>query len=183
MQFEACSIPDVVKITPVRHADSRGYFSEIFRQDLFDAHIGATTFVQSNQSLSRNAGTIRGLHFQIAPAAQGKLVMCVKGAIRDVAVDLRRASPTFRQHVAVELSADTGTQLWIPEGFAHGFCTLTPDTEVVYAVTRPYSPSHERGVLWHDSDLHIDWPISVEQAHCSDKDARLLRLQDLDSLF
>lgn len=170
MQFEKCHIPDVVKITPKRHGDARGHFAELFRLDLFTAHVGEVTFVQHNQSLSRPAGTIRGLHYQVAPAAQGKLVRCARGAIFDVAVDIRRSSPTFGQHVSVELSSDLDNQLWVPEGFAHGFCTLTPDAEVWYAVTHAYSPEHDRGILWNDPDLGIDWPVAEDAATVGARD-------------
>ena len=176
--FEPCDIPDVVTITPIRHDDSRGHFTELFRNDLFKARVADVMFVQYNQSLSRLVGTVRGLHYQLAPAAQGKLVRCVRGTILDVAVDLRRASPTFRKHVAIELSSETQMQLWIPEGFAHGFCTLTPDTEVWYAVTHPYSPVHERGIVWNDPELGIDWPVSTAAATVGARDLLLPRLEE-----
>jgi dTDP-4-dehydrorhamnose 3,5-epimerase len=179
MQFTKCAIPDVVEITPKLHADDRGYFTELFRTDLFKSHVGDVEFVQHNQSLSRQVGTIRGLHYQVAPAAQGKLVRCARGAILDVAVDIRPSSPTFGKHVAVRLSADTHSQLWIPAGFAHGFCTLTPDTEVWYAVTHTYSPAHDRGILWNDPDLGISWPVQASLAMISPKDAIQPRLSDV----
>jgi len=172
-------LPDVIKITPKRHGDSRGYFVELFRADLLKSHVGDVAFVQHNQSLSRLQGTVRGLHYQVAPAEQCKLVRCVRGAIFDVAVDLRRSSPTYGRHVGVELSADDDTQLWIPSGFAHGFCTLTPDTEVWYAVTSAYSPTLERGVFWNDPDLAIDWPIPPDRALVSPRDALQPRFREL----
>ena len=178
MFFEPCDIPDVVKITPTRHDDPRGYFSELFREDLFRAHVADVRFVQHNQSLSRPRGTVRGLHYQLAPAAQGKLVRCLRGSILDVAVDLRRTSRTFRKHVAIELSSETQMQIWVPEGFAHGFCTLTPDTEVWYAVTHPYSPVHERGIVWNDPELGIDWPVSAAEAIVGARDRVLPRLEE-----
>jgi dTDP-4-dehydrorhamnose 3,5-epimerase len=181
--FEQCSIPDVIKITPKRHSDPRGYFVELFRDDLFRAHAGDISFIQHNQSLSRPSGTVRGLHYQLTPAAQGKLVRCIRGAILDVALDLRRSSPTFGKHVAVELSSDTGAQLWIPEGFAHGFCTLTPDAEVWYAVTHTYSPEHERGILWNDPELGIDWPVTGEAATLGPRDAVQPRFRELTDFF
>lgn len=183
MNFTRCTIPDVIEITPKRHADSRGHFVELFRADLFRAQAADVTFVQHNQSLSRETGTVRGLHYQVAPAAQGKLVRCVRGAILDVAVDIRRASPTFGQHVAVTLSSETDTQLWIPDGFAHGFCTLTADTEVWYAVTHPYSPSHERGLLWNDPDLKIAWPVDGKAATVSPRDAEQPKLREIAELL
>lgn len=171
MIFEACHIPEIVKIQPRAHSDERGYFVELFRDDLFKANVGNISFVQHNQSLSRIAGTVRGLHYQDAPAGQGKLVRCVEGAILDVAVDIRPASPTFGQHVAMELTAENKTELWIPEGFAHGFCTLVPDTVVWYAVTHLYSPDHDRGLMWNDPALGIRWPVEAGQATVSEKDA------------
>lgn len=183
MKFTRCRIPDVVEIAPKRHADSRGYFVELFRDDLFRATAADVTFIQHNQSLSRQEGTIRGLHYQLHPAAQGKLVRCVRGAILDVAVDIRRSSPTFGEHVAVELAADTDAQLWVPAGFAHGFCTLTPDTEVWYGVTHTYSPAHERGILWSDPDLGIAWPVEMERATSSPRDGELPKLRDAVDLF
>lgn len=183
MKFTRTLIPEVIEISPKRHADDRGHFVELFRADLFRENVADVTFVQHNQSLSRREGTVRGLHYQTSPAAQGKLVRCVQGAIFDVAVDLRRSSPTFGQHVAVELSADTDTQLWIPAGFAHGFCTLTPDAEVWYGVTHPYSPAHERGILWNDADLGIHWPAATTTATVSVRDAQLPRLRDALDLF
>lgn len=179
MNFRRCTIPDVIEITTKRHADSRGHFVELFRADLFKAEVEDVAFVQHNQSLSRQVGTIRGLHYQIPPAAQGKLVRCVRGSILDVAVDLRRSSPTFGRHVAVELSSDSDSQLWIPAGFAHGFCTLTPDAEVWYAVTHTYSPAHERGLLWNDPDLKIAWPVGAETATVSPRDAEQPRLREI----
>lgn len=183
MKFTRTLIPDVIEISPRRHADDRGHFVELFRADLFRKNVADVLLVQHNQSLSRREGTVRGLHYQASPAAQGKLVRCVRGAIFDVAVDLRRSSPTFGRHVTMELSADTGAQLWIPAGFAHGFCTLTPDTEVWYGVTHTYSPSHDRGVLWNDAELGIPWPAIAAAATVSERDAKLPRLRDALDLF
>jgi dTDP-4-dehydrorhamnose 3,5-epimerase len=134
--------------------------------------------VQDNHSLSVQTGTIRGLHCQIAPSVQGKLVRCVRGAIWDVAVDIRQGSPTFGFHVAETLSADNWAQLWIPGGFLHGFCTLEPDTEVIYKVTAPYDKAAERAVIWNDPTLALPWPVTPEQAVLSDKDQTLPRLTD-----
>lgn len=169
MEFRHFDIDGPVLIAPKRIGDSRGWFSETFRQDRFDAEIGARAFVQHNQSMSATRGTARGLHFQLEPMAQGKLVRCLKGAILDAAVDIRRSSPTFGQHISAELSAGNGHQLWIPEGFAHGFVTLMEDTEIFYLVTNYYSPSHDRGLLWNDPALGIDWPLTGA-AIVSDKD-------------
>lgn len=179
MIFEKCEIEDVIKITPKRHTDARGYFVEVFREDLFKTHIGAFAFTQYNQSLSHKSGTVRGLHYQMPPAAQGKLVRCVRGRLLDVAVDIRRSQPTYGRHVAVELSADDDTQLWIPPGFAHGFCTLEPDTEIWYAVTHGYSPAHDRGLFWNDPDLNIDWPVDAAAASLSQRDFEHPALRDL----
>ncbi|WP_284539427.1 dTDP-4-dehydrorhamnose 3,5-epimerase, partial [Pleomorphomonas sp. T1.2MG-36] len=130
MQFERSSLDGLFLVVPRRHGDARGYFVETFREDLFSAAFGPVHFVQDNQSMSAEVGTVRGLHFQLNPRAQGKLVRCLVGAILDVAVDIRRGSPTYGQHVKVELSADNGQQLWVPPGFAHGFCTLEPNTVI-----------------------------------------------------
>ncbi len=172
------SIPDVRLITPRRFSDDRGWFSETFSLRTLD-----TIFCQDNMSLSVNAGTVRGLHFQRPPSAQAKLVMVLQGRILDVAVDIRRASPTFGQHVAVELSAAEGNQLYIPRGFAHGFCTLEPGTQVMYKVDAFYAPESDAGIFWADPDLAINWPVRVDQAHLSPKDLGLPRLKDIDSPF
>lgn len=183
MRFDRFSIADLLLITPKRIGDERGWFSEVFRDDLFRAEAGDVTFVQHNQSYSGPKNTIRGLHFQLAPKAQGKLVRCPRGRILDVAVDLRASSPTCGRHVAVELSAENGCQLWVPPGFAHGFCTLTDDCEVAYLVTDYYSAGHDRGLLWNDPDLAIAWPAADTDVVLSDKDRRQPRLRDLGSVF
>ncbi|OLP60201.1 dTDP-4-dehydrorhamnose 3,5-epimerase [Xaviernesmea oryzae] len=171
MIFERLDIPDVCLIKPKTISDTRGMFRETFRQPAFDEVVGPVRFVQDNQSLSMKTGTVRGLHFQQVPMAQGKLVQCVWGAIFDVAVDIRPLSPSFGQHVARILTAENGWQLWIPAGFAHGFCTLAKQTVVTYKLTEHYSASHDRGILWNDPDLGIDWPIDPQAAIISDKDA------------
>ena len=183
MIFERTEIADLLVITPKRHGDDRGWFSEIFRDDLFRAEAGDIRFIQHNQSYSKPKGTVRGLHFQLAPRAQGKLVRCPRGRLLDVAVDLRASSPTFGRHVAVELSAETGRQLWIPPGFAHGFCTLEDDCELAYLVTDYYSPEHDRGLLWSDPALGIDWPVAEADAVLSPKDRVQPRLADLGQVF
>lgn len=174
MPETACAaIPCVRVLTPRRFEDSRGVFSEVFRRDAMTA-LGVTRdFVQDNHSVSRRRGTVRGLHYQIAPFAQDKLVRVVRGAIFDVAVDLRRHSPTFGRHVTCILSAAEWNQLLIPVGFAHGFCTLEPDTEVIYKVTAYYSAAHERGIRWDDPQLGIDWPVAPDVALLSEKDRQL----------
>lgn len=177
------SIIDLKLIRPDRFCDSRGFFSEVFnRQALCDAKIDLG-FVQDNHSLSVEPGTVRGLHFQKPPHAQGKLVRVVRGKILDVAVDLRRGSPTYGRYASAELSADNWLQFWIPPGFAHGFCTLEPYTEVLYKTTDYYSPQDDAGIAWDDPDLAIDWPVMRPQAVVSDKDAALPRLIDLVSPF
>ncbi|WP_181707955.1 dTDP-4-dehydrorhamnose 3,5-epimerase [Chthonobacter rhizosphaerae] len=183
MQIDTTAVADVLILTPRRFGDDRGWFSEVYRDDVFREAAGDVTFVQDNQSLSRAAGTVRGLHFQRHPKAQGKLVRCVRGALLDVAVDIRVGSPTFGRHVAVELSADNGRQLWLPVGFAHGFCSLQPDTEILYKVTDTYSAADDGGILWDDPDLGIAWPVAPDAAVLSEKDRRLPRLSELPPLF
>jgi dTDP-4-dehydrorhamnose 3,5-epimerase len=183
MQVSASEIADVKIVAPVRHGDERGYFSETYNKRDFAAAGIALDFVQDNHSLSRPAGTIRGLHFQLAPFAQDKLVRVVRGAILDVAVDLRRGSPSYGRHVAVTLRASDPRQLLVPIGFAHGFCTLEPDTEVIYKVTNYYSAPHDRGILWSDPALGIDWPSAAQHATLSAKDRQLPLLRDIDAPF
>lgn len=178
MDFSRTALDGVVLITPGSICDERGHFAEIFRRDFFRAHCGEHEFVQENRSLSVCAGTVRGLHFQIAPRAQGKLVTCLSGALLDVVVDVRRGSLGFGRHHAVELSAENGRQLWIPAGFAHGFCTLMPNTRASYRTTEYYSREHERGIFWNDPDLGIAWPVEAARAIVSAKDKALPRLGD-----
>lgn len=183
MNFQHLAIEDVVRITPQRFGDDRGYFSEVFKDRWFRETIADVGFVQDNQSLSAAPGTVRGLHFQLDPFAQGKLVRCIAGAIFDVAVDIRSGSQTYGKWVAAELSADNGDQLWIPAGFAHGFATLVPDTIIHYKVTAPYSAENDRGLLWNDPALAIAWPIAEQDAILSDKDRRQPPLADLPPAF
>lgn len=183
MKFTRFPIEGLLLVEPKKIGDSRGYFSETFRADLFEAEAGPVRFVQDNQSLSATRGTIRGLHFQKNPRAQGKLIRVLRGSILDVAVDIRSASPTYGQHVAVELSADNWQQLWVPPGFLHGFCTLTEDVEVSYKVTDTYSRDHDAGVRWNDPALGIQWPVSEAEAQLSDKDRTAPFLKDLGPLF
>ena len=183
MQIVSTEIPDVKIITPVRHGDARGFFSEIFRADVLAEHGIDPGFVQENHSYSAAKGVLRGLHFQSPPAAQAKLVRVAAGAILDVAVDIRVGSPSYGRHVAVELSAELGNQLFVPEGFAHGFCTLVPHTHLVYKVNRYYSAEHDQGLAWDDPALAIDWPVEAEEAVLSDKDRRQPRLADLPVYF
>lgn len=183
MKAERLEIPDVILVTPDRFADARGFFSETWNQAKFAAVGIDAAFVQDNQSLSRDRGVVRGLHCQIEPYAQGKLVRCAKGAIWDVAVDARRASPTFGQWVAAELSAENWQQLWIPPGFLHGFCTLLPHSEVLYKVTGLYSRECERGVLWNDPDLGLPWPVAAADVVLSEKDRVLPGWAETPALF
>ncbi len=173
MRIERLAIPEVVLITPPRFGDDRGFFSETWRQDRLEAAGIAARFVQDNHSRSVPAGVVRGLHCQIGAAAQGKLVRVVRGAIWDVAVDIRAGSPSFGQYVAAELTAENWAQLWVPEGFLHGFCTTAPDTEVIYKVTTHYAPDAERGVAWNDPTIALPWPVAPENAVLSGKDAAL----------
>ncbi len=183
MQFETTEISGLLTIAPKRHGDTRGWFSEEFREDLFRERAGEVRFVQHNRSLSGPKGTVRGLHFQIPPKAQGKLVQCPRGRVLDVAVDLRASSPTRGRHVAVELSAENGRQLWIPAGFAHGFCTLEDDCELAYMVTDYYSPAHDRGLRWDDPDLGIDWPVAAADAILSPKDRTQPLFAEIGAIF
>lgn len=170
MQFKTFAIPGPVLILPKIIGDDRGVFMESFKDVWFRENVENVTFVQDNQSLSREVGTIRGLHYQTEPFPQGKLVRCLKGAIFDVAVDIRPDSPNFGRWVGKTLTAAKGEQLWVPAGFAHGFCTLEPDTEVFYKVTSPYSAPNDAGIAFDDPDIGIDWPIDGHKAILSVKD-------------
>ena len=183
MKIEPLWIPDLLLITPPRFSDPRGFFSETWVQSKLSANGFCQHFVQDNHSLSTEAGTIRGLHCQIAPSIQGKLVRVVRGAIWDVAVDIRHGSPSYGKHAAVTLSAENWAQLWIPGGFLHGFCTLEPATEVIYKVTADYDKSAERAVVWNDPDLALPWPVEAGQELLSDKDRAAPRLAECGELF
>ena len=176
-------ISAVKLIRPRRHKDPRGVFAETYSARSLKAAGISTTFVQDNHSTSLRSGTVRGLHFQIPPHAQAKLVRVVRGVVLDVAVDLRHGSPTFGRHVAAVLTAEDWSTLFIPEGFAHGFCTLEPDTEVVYKASAHFAPTHDRGVRWNDPALGIDWPVSDDAAILSEKDRSLPPLAALPPWF
>ncbi|HIC81592.1 MAG TPA: dTDP-4-dehydrorhamnose 3,5-epimerase [Kiloniellaceae bacterium] len=183
MDVTSLAIPEVRLIKAVKHGDHRGFFSETYsKRDLAAAGIDAD-FVQDNQSLSATVGTVRGLHFQIPPQAQAKLLRVVRGAVFDVAVDLRRGSPTYGRHVAVTVSAADWNQIFIPVGFAHGFCTVEPGTEVIYKVSDYYAPEAERGLLWNDPELGIDWPVAADEAVLSPRDSQWPRLRELSRFF
>lgn len=183
LTVEPTAVPDVRIVTSKRFGDDRGFFSEVWSQRSFAEAGIDLPFVQDNHSWSAKTGTIRGLHFQSPPFGQDKLVRVVRGRILDVAVDLRRSSPTYGRHVAVELSAENWRQLLVPVGFAHGFCTLEPDTEVTYKVTGYYSAAHDLGLAWDDPDLGIAWPVTATDATLSPKDTRHPRLSELQSPF
>jgi len=172
MDFKSLAIPEVLLITPKQFRDARGVFCETFTQRAFEAAGVHQAFVQDNHSVSLKRGTIRGLHFQAPPRAQGKLVRVTKGSIFDVAVDIRHGSPTFGKHVSATLSAENWCELWVPHGFAHGFCTLEDDTDVVYKVTDYYAPEQDRGLRWDDPDIAVAWPLDGVAPSLSDKDQR-----------
>jgi dTDP-4-dehydrorhamnose 3,5-epimerase len=176
------NLPDVVVLEPVRHGDARGFFSESWSA----AHMKSAgldfDFVQDNHSFSSLQGTVRGLHFQAPPQAQDKLVRCGRGTLFDVAVDIRRGSPTYGQWTGVELSFENGLQLLVPAGFAHGFMTLTPDCEIIYKCTDTYAPTLEGAVLWNDPQIGIAWPLA-DAAILSDKDAAAAPLSALETPF
>lgn len=168
-------------IEPIVHGDSRGFFMESYNEAIFQEHGILQTFIQDNQSLSAESGVLRGLHYQLNPKAQTKLIRVLSGAIYDVIVDIRRNSPTFGQWVGVILSEHNHRQLLVPRGFAHGFCTLVPNTQVFYKVDEYYSPENDRGILWNDPALGIDWPTS--SPILSDKDQRHPLLKDAELNF
>jgi dTDP-4-dehydrorhamnose 3,5-epimerase len=183
MQVIPTEIPDVRILVPKQFKDHRGFFSEVYSTNLLnDAGIDAT-FVQDNHSLSVEKGVLRGLHYQVPPMAQDKLIRVVRGAIVDVAVDIRRGSPTFGRHVSALVSADNWRQVFVPTGFAHGFVTLEPNTEVLYKVSAFYSPQHERGIRWNDPALGIDWGIADGEAVLSTRDLHHPLLANAQDLF
>jgi dTDP-4-dehydrorhamnose 3,5-epimerase len=183
MLVQSLEIPEVKLITPERIYDERGFFSETYnRQRLREAGVD-TDFVQDNHSFSSIKNVVRGLHFQVEPHAQGKLVRVIRGAIFDVALDLRRGSSTYGRHVSTTLSANNWRQIWIPEGFAHGFCTLEPNTEVFYKTTAHYAPNFSRGIKWDDPALGIAWPARPDEVVISDADRNYPHFADLPAAF
>ena len=179
MHVKRFEISGPALIMPKMIGDSRGYFVEAWKDAWFRENVADVGFVQDNQSMSAQAGTIRGLHYQKAPIGQGKLVRCLKGAIFDVAVDIRPDSATFGQWVGETLTAAGGEQLWVPEGFAHGFCTLESECVVFYKVTNPYSAAHDAGIAFDDADIRVRWPVDLAVAVLSDKDRRQPGLNSL----
>ena len=183
MKFERLAIPEVILFTPARFGDSRGFFSETWTaRATQDAGVDLE-FVQDNHSMSQARGVLRGLHCQLDPHAQGKLMRVSRGSIWDVAVDARHGSPTFGRHVAAELSAANWQQLWIPPGFLHGFVTLEPDCEVIYKTTGYYDKASERAVMWNDPDLALPWPVPADEIQTSDKDKAASRWADMTNWF
>lgn len=182
LQAIECSIFEVRLIVPARHGDARGWFSETWREDWFRSNVADITFVQDNHAFSASSGTLRGLHFQIEPYAQAKLVRCTRGAIWDVAVDIRPDSPTRGQWVGEELTAVNGHQLYVPAGFAHGYLTLEPECEVAYRCSDYYVPTADRGIVWNDRELNIAWPLPASGPILSDKDSKQPTFSDWRAL-
>jgi dTDP-4-dehydrorhamnose 3,5-epimerase len=184
VQISDLALPDLKLVQLNVHGDSRGFFMESYKEADWRPILGDRSFIQDNQSLSAEIGTVRGLHYQMTPFTQTKLVQALRGRILDVAVDLRRGSPTFGRHVALELAAGDGRQVFVPEGFAHGFMTLEPDSMVAYKVTNRYEPKSERGIAWDDPDLAIAWPAALRtKATLSPRDRQWPRLKDATDLF
>lgn len=183
MDITATEIPGVLLLKPRHFRDARGYFVETYNQRGAHAAGLAADFVQDNQAFSRQRGTVRALHFQAPPHAQAKLVRVLRGSIYDVAVDLRAGSPSYGRWVATTLTAQGGEQIFVPRGFGHGYCTLEADTEVAYKVDDYYAPDCDRGLIWNDPTLAIDWPVTASAAVLSDKDQKLPRFADFVSPF
>lgn len=183
MKFTRTKIPDVVLIEPKVHGDTRGYFIETYRADKLEAFLGyKINFIQDNESKS-SRGVLRGLHYQLHPAAQTKLVRVIQGRVLDVAVDIRKDSPTFGKHVCVELTAENKRQLLVPRGFAHGFVVLEDDTIFAYKVDNYYSPENDRGIAFDDEELGIDWKILKEELLLSNKDTKQPKLSETEDIF
>jgi dTDP-4-dehydrorhamnose 3,5-epimerase len=183
LKFIPQSIPEVVLIEPTVYGDNRGYFIETFRQDLFEEAVGyKVNFIQDNESKSTK-GVLRGLHYQLPPYTQAKLVRVIEGSVLDVAVDIRKSSSTFGQHVIVELTGDNKHQLFVPHGFAHGFIVLSESVTFAYKVDNYYAPEHDRGIAFDDKELAIDWQLPLEALQLSDKDKAHPSLSDAKDLF
>lgn len=182
MKIVETALEGVVILEPELHGDDRGYFMESYVQELFDRQVRPVSFVQDNESRSRH-GVVRGLHFQLPPHAQSKLVRVIEGRVLDVAVDIRRGSPTFGQHVAVELTGENRRQLFIPRGFAHGFAVLSNEALFQYKCDARYAPRAEGAIAWNDPALAIDWRLAADEIILSEKDAHNPRLAEADELF
>lgn len=182
MNFIKTIIPDVYIIEPAVFGDDRGYFLESFNLEKFEENLGPIKFVQDNESKS-SRGVLRGLHFQTPPFSQAKLVRCIEGRVMDVAVDIRKGSPTYGKHVAVELSGENKRQLFVPRGFAHGFSVLSETATFAYKVDNTYKPENEAGIKYDDDDLNIDWGLTEEEVQLSGKDKKLMFFKELDSPF
>ncbi len=183
MKLELLAIPDIRLITPKRFGDHRGFFEETYNHESFAGHGIETVFAQDNHSLSSAVGTVRGLHFQTPPRAQAKLVRCGRGRLFDVAVDIRKGSPTFGHWVGEELSFENGRMMFIPAGCAHGFMTLEPDTEIIYKCSDTYAPETEGAIRWDDPDIGINWPLDMVELQLSDRDKAAPFLRDIDIPF
>ena len=179
MEYKETDLKGVYIIEPRVFADARGYFFEAWKQAKFEAHVGPVKFIQDNESMS-SYGVVRGLHYQKGDLSQAKLVRVISGRVVDVAVDIRRSSPTFGRHIMVELSGDNKRQLFIPRGFAHGFAVLSPEAVFTYKVDNPYAPQQEAGIRWDDPELAIQWPIDPKDVLTSDKDLRQPLLRDAE---
>ena len=183
MEFIKQKIPEIILIKPTVHGDNRGYFVETFRQDLFEKALGyKVNFIQDNESKSTK-GVLRGLHYQLPPYTQAKLVRVIEGSVLDVAIDIRKSSPTFGQHVSVELTGENKHQLFIPHGFAHGFVVLSDSATFAYKVDNYYAPEHDRGIAFDDVKLAIDWQLTLEELQLSGKDKTNPNLSDAVELF
>ena len=182
MKFIKTAIPDVYIIEPSVFGDERGYFLESFNLEKFKENIYPINFVQDNESKS-SKGVLRGLHFQKPPFEQAKLVRCIKGTVIDVAVDIRRGSPTYGKHVSIELSGENKRQLFVPRGFAHGFSVLSDSAVFAYKVDNNYAPEYDAGIKYDDKELNIDWSLTEEEVQLSEKDKNLSSFKDLDSPF
>ena len=183
MKITPTDIPGVLILDPGRHADDRGWLSEVWNPVALSAAGLDVTFVQDNQSHNPRAGSVRGLHFQVPPDAQGKLIVCLSGAIYDVAVDLRVGSPTYGEHVGLRMEADDTQQLWVPPGLAHGYCALEDETRVLYKLTKPFVPEAAQGILWNDPALGIQWPLAPGTEIVNERDSTAPALAEYDSPF
>ena len=179
MEYIKTEIPGVFIIEPRVFNDARGYFMEAWKEEEFNQHIGPVKFIQDNESKS-SYGVLRGLHYQEGTYSQSKLVRVIKGRVLDVAVDIRKSSPTFGKHVMVELSEDNKRQFFIPRGFAHGFLVLSPEAIFTYKVDNPYAPTQEAGIRWNDPDLAIEWPIDFSEVQTSEKDLKQPLMKDAE---